>query len=135
MVDQKLHPTAPQPGQSQEFMQHKYSLNSVNQTKRLIESSNPPPMEIKYSNQQMIKGRRHPTSVSIDCNAGVYLSAVKPVLEEIDTGWTHDLMDTTVTCEEVSHRKDISGRKVCTKLVLYLSEQCSPLQRAKIVLH
>ena len=99
----------------------------------LLENSTRAPLEIRYSNQQIIKGKSHPTSVSIDCNAGVYLSAVKPALEKIYAGWKCDLHNTSITCEDVSHRNDMSRRKVCTKLVLYLLEQ--NCHTSKSVLH
>ena len=117
-----------QSGQTPYSTVYNYTLNSVSQTKRLLEKSSRPPMNIKHSNFQLIRGTEHPTSVSIDCNAGVYLSAVKPALEGIAAGWRHDLLNTADTCEDVSHRNDVSGRRVCTKLVLYLSEHCSPQQ-------
>ena len=44
-------------------------------------------------------------------------------------------MNTVIQCEEVSPRSEISGRVVCTKMVLYLRENHTPLHRAKVVLH
>ena len=58
-----------------------YSLNSVNQARRLFENSSRPAIDIRYSNHQTILGCQHPTNVSIDCNSGVYLSAAKLALE------------------------------------------------------
>ena len=115
--------------------QYNYTLNSVNQTKRLFENSSRPPIDIKYSNPQTINGHSYPTNVSMDFNSGVFLSAVKPALDKISAGWQLELMNTLIQCEEVSPRSDISGRKVCTKMVLYLRENHTPPQRAKVVLH
>ena len=83
----------------------------------------------------MINGRQQPTNVSIDCNSGVYLSAVKPALEAITVGWQAEISSTTVFCDEISPRSDISGRRVCTKLVLYLTENLNPSVKCKVVLH
>ena len=116
-------------------MQYSFTLNSVNQAKRLFENTSRPPLTIRYNNPQSVNGKSHPTSVSIDCNSGVYLSAVKPALERIAPGWQLQLMNTLIQCEEVSPRNEISGRKVCTKLVLYLTETSNPEQRAKTVIH
>ena len=115
--------------------QYNYTLNSVNQTKRLFENSSRPPIDIRYSNPMTINGHSHPTNVSIDFNSGVYLSAVKPALDKITAGWQLEILSTLIQCEEVSPRSDISGRKVCTKMVLYLRENHTPSQRAKVVLH
>ena len=116
-------------------MQYSYQLNSVNQAKRMLENTHRPPLDIKFSNPQLIKGRSHPTSVSVDCNAGVYLSAVKPALEQILEGWQYKMLNTLITCDSVSPRNDISGRKVCTKLVLFLSEDSLPGDKARVVVH
>ena len=116
-------------------MQYGYTLNRVNQTKRLIENSSRPPVEIRQSNYQNINGAKHPTSVSMDFSSGVYLAIVKPALEKITVPWNIRVMNTAITCEEVSPRTDITGRKVCTKLVLYLTESCQGAKRNKIVLH
>jgi hypothetical protein len=71
----------------------------------------------------------------MDFNAGVYLSAVKPVLEKIAEGWQLELNNTMIVCREVFNRNDISGRKVCTKLVMFLTENLHPAVRTKVVLH
>ena len=116
-------------------VQYNYRLNSVNQTRRLFENTSRPPSEIRYSNPQTINGKSHPTNVSIDCNSGVYLSSVKPALERIAPGWQRELLNTLIQCDEVSPRSEASGRLVCTKLVLYLTESTNPMQRSKTVLH
>ena len=113
-------------------MQYNYNLNKVNQTKRLLENSLRSPVEIRHGNYQNINGIKHPTSVTLDFNSGVYLAVIKPALEIITEGWNTETLGTVICCEEVSPRSDISGRKVCTKLVMYLTENN---QRNKAVLH
>ena len=116
-------------------MQYKYRLNTVNQTRRLFENTTRPPFETRFNNPQNIHGTDHPTSVSMDFNSGVYLSAVKPALERISEGWQLELNNTMISCGEVSGRNDISGRKVCTKLVMFLTENLHPTVKTKVVLH
>ena len=112
-----------------------YTLNSVNQAKRLIENTQRSAFSIRYNNPQTIKGLQHPTNVSVDCNTGVYLSAVKPVLEAIVPGWQQEADSTLITCEDKSDRTEFSGRKVSTKLVLFLTENSAPSVKSKVVLH
>ena len=63
------------------------------------------------------------------------MSAVKPALEAITTGWQTEIFSTVITCDEISPRCDMSGRKVCTKLVLYLIENKKISVKSKVVLH
>ena len=100
-----------------------------------MENTDRPELSIRYSNPQTLGGRQHPTNVSIDCNSGVYLTAIKPALEAISNGWEKQIISTTIVCDEISPRRDISGRKVCTKIVLYLIEENKPTSRCKVVLH
>ena len=65
----------------------------------------------------------------MDLNSGVYLSAVKPTLEQISKGWQSEVLDTKISCEDVSDRIELSGRQVCTKLVLFLLEKYSSPQK------
>ena len=116
-------------------IQFQYSLNSVAQAKRLLENTDRPPFSIRYSNLQNIKGQQHPTNVSIDFNSGVYLSAVKPVLEEIDIGWKTEVLSTIISCDDLSNRSESSGRNVSSKLVLYLAETSNPSTKLKVVIH
>ena len=116
-------------------IQHQYSLNSVNQARRLLDNTTRDTFEIRYSSPQTIMGRQHPTNVSIDCNTGVYLSAVKPALELITRGWQAEVLATLITCDGRSDRTEMSGRKVSAKLVLYLTENSAPSVKCKVVLH
>ena len=45
------------------------------------------------------------------------------------------LCDILITCGGIIGRTDISGRKVATKLVLYLTENVQPSVKSKVVLH
>ena len=112
-----------------------YTLNSVNQTKRLLENTNRDAFTIRYNAPQIFKGRQLPTNVSVDCNTGAYLSAVKPALEAITCGWQTEILSTVITCEDKIDRTEMSGRKVSTKLVLYLTENSVPSVKCKVVLH
>ena len=100
-----------------------YTLNQVNQTRRLFENTSRPDLDIRYNSPQTINGVQHPTNVSIDCNTGVYLTAVKPALEAIVKGWQTEVLSTLISCDDITDRIDMSGRKVLTKLVLFLSNQ------------
>ena len=121
--------------QTHRGLQYEYELNSVNQTRRLFENSKRSPFEIRYSNPKTIKGITYHTSVSIDCNAGIYLSAVKPALERISPGWQQEVLNTSIICDSICPRNDISGRLVCTKLIMYLTENNTPQKKDKIVVH
>ena len=116
-------------------MQLLYTLNPENQSKRLLENSSRHGIQIRYNNPQKIQGQQHPTNVSLDCNSGVYISAVKPALEAISEGWQTNVKSIQIQCEGMSTRLDMSGRKVQTKLTLYLTEQTSVTRRCKVVLH
>ena len=107
----------------------------MNQTKRLIENCDRAAIDIRYSSYQNLGGRQVPTNVSIDCNSGAYMSAIKPALEQITQGWHTEVCNTLITCEEIIGRTDLSGRKVSTKLVLYLTENSQPTIKQKVVLH
>ena len=121
-----------QPGNSIQFQ---YSLNPLHQVRRLHENSTREAFTIRYSNPQYIHGRKHNTSVSIDCNSGVYLSAVKPALQQIFIGWETKVLSSIISCVDKSDRTEMSGRTVCTKLVLHLSEQALSPTPCKVVLH
>ena len=110
-----------------------YSLNPMQQSRRLLNNAQKSPMEITLNNFKTLNGKYVPTNAHIECNAGTYISAVKPVLAAIDIGWKHDLPDVTIACIDVSPRYDISGRLVSSKLVLMLSTRSGA--SAKTVLH
>ena len=116
-------------------MQYSYILNQAEQSKRLLGNTERPSYAIRQNNFQTIGGRKHPTSVSMDFNSGVYLSAVKPALQTISDGWSTTVLSTLIECKEVSDRREMSGRKVCTKLVLILTEKKSSEKQGKVVVH
>ena len=120
--------------QSGDF-QFQYNLSAVNQARRFFENSSREPFSIRYSNLQTIRGQKYPTNVSIDCSSGAYLSAIKPALQRISKGWETEVLSTTISCDEVSERTEMSGRRVCTKLTLFLTETSSPTVQAKVILH
>ena len=122
------------PNSAQAEQQLMYTLNPLNQARRLFENTDRPPLDIKYNNLQIIRGKQHPTNVTIECNSGLYLTAIKPALEAISAGWKTEVLSIVISCEDMSEMRDLSGRKVCTKLVLYLKEQQS-ISKQKVVLH
>ena len=108
-----------------------YSLNPLQQTKRLMDNALKPSMEVTLNNVRVINGENHPTNAFIECNAGTYISAVKPALEAVSVGWRHDLTGVTISCIDSIERSDQSGRHVSTKLTFMLMMDTS----AKITLH
>ena len=126
---------SPNKSETSGSMELNYRINQVNQARRLYENTSRPVFDIRYNNLQIINGIKCHTNVSIDCNSGAYLTAVKPALEAIVIGWQHEIHSTLITCEDYSDRKDMSGRKVFTKLVLFLTERCSPAVKSKAVVH
>ena len=106
------------PNSAQAGQQLLYTLNPVNQARRLFENTDRPPLDIKYNNLQIIRGRQHPTNVTIECNSGLYLTAIKPALEAISSGWNTVVLGIVISCEDMSDMRDLSGRKVCTKQTL-----------------
>ena len=87
-------------------MMYNYSLNNQNQEKRLIDNATKPPLDVTSNCFKNIDGIDYPTNVNLQFNAGVYLSAIKPVLETVDVGWSADIGDWVLTCAKVSDRKD-----------------------------
>ena len=63
------------------------------------------------------------------------MTAVKPALELITEGWQSEILSTLIHCDNVSGRSELSGRKVSTKLVLYLTENSEPMVKIKVVIH
>ena len=110
-----------------------YTLNPMFQAKRLLDNAQKPPMSVTLNDIKVINGENHPTNAFIECNAGTYLSALKPALEAVSVGWKSEIKGVTLACDDVSDRKDSSGRMVHTKLILILSEKSSI--RGKVVLH
>ena len=76
---------------------YKYSLNSHNQARRLVAGAQKPPLSFTYNNIKTVDGVQYAHNVNIDLNSGVYLSAIKPVLETLTTGWSTELDNWTGT--------------------------------------
>ena len=129
------HETVVDASSSTTGLQLQYTLSSMNQTRRLLKNTHRSALDIRFNNPQTIRGNQHPTNVSIDCNTGVYISAVKPALEAITIGWQMEVSSTLMTCEDKRDSTELSGRKVSTKLVLYLTESSAPSVKSKVVLH
>ena len=90
-------------------------------------------MSIFYNDIRTLQNKQVPANVKLEFNAGVYLSAIKPVLENIQEGWKTDIQNVTVLCNEVSERTDASkSLLVSTKLILSLLSKNVP---SKVVLH
>ena len=60
---------------------YKYSLNSNNQARRLVTAAQKPPLSFTFNNIQTVNNNHYAHNVNIELNSGVYLSAIKPVLE------------------------------------------------------
>jgi hypothetical protein len=103
-------------------LSYKYSLNSENQARRLVTLK--PPISVTYNNFKTVDNVRHAFNVNVECNSGVYLTAIKPVLETVTTGWTADVDNWTVSCSKVSPRLVDKGKHLlCTQLALIISSK------------
>ena len=109
-----------QPQSSLQNLAFNYQLNEQNQVKRLIENAAKSPFSITYKDTRNLNGQELPTSAFIECNAGVYATAVKPALDAICEGWICDISDTNIKCVKVSNRFDKSGHLVSTQITLNL---------------
>ena len=76
----------PEDPQSSGNMNYNYLLNQENQTRRLLANAVKKPIEITYKSMQNISGINYATNVNVECNAGVYMTAIKPALELINVG-------------------------------------------------
>ena len=115
---------------------YNYDLNTNNQTRRLVSNASKKAIDVKYNNFQDIAGTKYATNVNIECNAGVYMSAIKPGLESIKEGWKADIDNHRVTCSYVSPRNDKSNaHNICTQITLLISSKTDPSTRTKADLH
>ena len=74
--------------------------------------------------------------LNLQFNAGVYLSAIKPVLETVDVGWSADIGDWVLTCAKVSDRKDnLDEHLLCTQIALIVKSKQDDLISHKVTLH
>ena len=113
-----------------------YSLNKANQSRRLLENANKAPFCVTYKDVKAFGDKDHPTNANIECNAGVYLSAIKPTLLAVHEGWKSVVHGTTILCSKISGRMDNSGQhSVCTQLTLSLSNPFENIINSKVVMH
>ena len=64
----------------------------------------------------------HYLNAIVEFNSGVYLTAIKPVLETVTTDWSLDVGSWTIGCSKVSNRDDNTGNHLlCTVLVLTIT--------------
>ena len=102
---------------------YNYSLNTQNQSRRLLTSALKSPLSITYKHFEVIDSIRYAFNVNIDCNSGVYLTAIKPMLETVNTDWKVNVDRWTVSCCSVSNRQDNTGRHLlCTVLSLAITD-------------
>lgn len=95
-----------------------------------------PPIDITYNDDKTKDGIKFFGNANIGCNSGVYLTAIKPVLETIHEGWTTDCNDFLIVCDQVSGRQDQSkAHSVCTQLVLQIKDKINHFISHKAVLH
>ena len=107
----------PAPAAHSRDITYKYSLNSHNQARRLVTGAQKPPLSFTFNNIKTVNGIQYAHNVNIDFNSGVYLSAIKPVLETVNVGWSTELNNWVVTCTKMSNRIDnTSMHLLCTVL-------------------
>jgi hypothetical protein len=116
---------------------YKYSLNSHNQSRRLITGAQKPPLSFTYNNIKIVDDIQYAHNVNIELNSGVYLSAIKPVLETLNVGWSTELDNWIVTCTKMSNREDsTSVHLLCTVLTLLItSKDMTVLVKHQVTLH
>jgi hypothetical protein len=103
---------------------YSYALNPHNQAKRLVTGAQKPPLSITYNNFKTVDSFKYAHNAIVECNSGVYLSAIKPVLESVTAGWTTDLGNWAVTCSNASNRQDnINVHLLCTQLTLLITSK------------
>ena len=64
-------------------MSYNYTLNRENQARRLTENASKPSLNIVGKDIKSIHGKQQPASITVEFNAGVYMSAIKTVLETL----------------------------------------------------
>ena len=71
----------------------------------------------------MVEGVPCPLTVTVQFNAGVYMTAIRPVLDKIDENWISYVGDWSISCSEISNRAEMSDHLVCTKLSLKVTNK------------
>ena len=115
---------------------YNYSLNNQNQTRRLLTSALKQPLSITFNDFKILDNIRYAFNVNVECSSGVYLTAIKPVLETVTTDWTAEVGDFFLACSKVSNRQDNTGNHLlCTVLGLTITakdQQDSLLHRTTL---
>ena len=114
-----------------------YSLNAENQANRLIKGAHRPPMSVTYNNFQTINDVQCALNATIECNSGVYLTAIKPALQAVTLDWSIEIDQWAVLCTMVSNRQDSTGMHLVNtqlKLSITSKEQDSAISH-QITLH
>ena len=117
---------------------YNYSVNTHNQTRRLLTSAQKPPMSVTSNNFEVVDNIPYAFNVNVECNSGVYMKAIKPVLEAVNTEWVLKVDNWSVTCSKVSNRQDNTGRHLlCTVLTLAMTDDDlqGASQSHKVTLH
>ena len=100
---------------------YNYTLNSNNQSRRMLQNALKPPIAITYNNLQSINNVNHALNAIVECSSGVYLTAIKPALMEVTDTWSANVANHVITCSNVSDRNDNNKRHlVCTQLTLHV---------------
>ena len=126
----------PAPSSSRQDFRYNYSLNPQNQTKRLVANASKPPISVIYNNPKIVEGVQYNLNAVIECNSGVYITAIKPVLESVSVGWTSDLGMWTISCSKLSNRQDNSSdHLLCTQLTLLIKANNCSAKAHQLTLH
>ena len=105
-------------------MTFNYTLNAENQANRLITGAYRPPLSVTYNNIQTINDIQCALNATIECNSGVYLTAIKPALQAVTVDWSIDIDRWSVLCTMVSNRQDNTGiHLVNTQLKLSITSK------------
>ena len=99
---------SPSPGPSSGNMLYPYALNTSNQSTRLVTNASKPPVTITQNNLKTIRGATCATNVTMEFNSGVYITAIKPVLNSIKVGWKTIVSNWDISCTKLSNREDIT---------------------------
>ena len=117
---------------------YNYSVNPQNQTRRLLTSAQKPPLSITTNHYEVVNNIRYAFNVNVEFNSGVYMTAIKPVLEAVNTDWLANVDRWSVSCSKVSNRQDSTHRHLlCTVLHLGITDNDLPgaSQHYKVTVH
>jgi hypothetical protein len=89
-----------------------------------------------YNSPKVAEGITYYENINFICNTGVYLTAIKPVLETIHEGWKTEVGGFCISCEKLSAMLDkTKTHNVCTQLVLIIMNKQQMSTTFKAVLH